>query len=143
MNIAERIKARIKVSESGCWLWEGATEKGGYGLMKRGAGLNHGMVHRLAYEAWRGPIPEGLQIDHLCRVRNCVNPDHLEAVTPRQNVMRGRTPAAANAAKTHCPRGHEYSVQNTRRGSKGERCCRACDRDRARTSYARAKAARQ
>jgi len=75
-----------------------------------------------------GEIPEGLQIDHLCRVPACVRPDHLEVVTPRINVWRGRSDAAKNALKTECPQGHPYDEKNTRRDWEGKRSCRECAR---------------
>ena len=83
-------------------------------------------MHRFAYEMLVGPIPAGMQLDHLCRVRHCVNPHHCEPVTNRENGLRGISFAAANARKTHCPRSHEYTPENTYIGSKGERKCRAC-----------------
>jgi hypothetical protein len=86
--------------------------------------------HRVAYEALVGPIPQGLCIDHLCRNRACVNPDHLEPVTNRVNILRGETIMAANAAKTHCVRGHEYTPENTLINAKtGTRRCAACNRE--------------
>lgn len=79
-----------------------------------------------------GPIPEGLDLDHLCRVRQCVNPDHLEPVTARENLMRSPlTQASINSAKTHCKRGHEFTPDNTRIFPKsGSRCCKTCERQR-------------
>ena len=89
-------------------------------------------VHRVAYEAAVGPIPEGLQLDHLCRNTLCTNPAHLEPVTCRENLLRGNTLQAANAAKTHCPYGHPYAGENLRvrrlkSGGLG-RSCRECAR---------------
>lgn len=112
---------------TGCWLWTG-TMRGngtGYGCIS----VKHELVaaHRASYEAFKGPIPEGLHIDHLCRVRCCVNPDHLEAVTPRVNVLRGDTVVAANAAKTHCRHGHPFDADNTY-VHQGQRACRECQR---------------
>lgn len=84
-------------------------------------------VHRLAYVRWVGPIPDGLELDHLCRVRSCCRPSHLEAVTHRENTLRSPiTPAARNAKKTHCDYGHEFTVENTYRMRAGGRSCRAC-----------------
>lgn len=94
-------------------------------------------AHRYAYEHFIGPIPEGLQVDHLCRVRNCVNPDHLEAVTCRENVLRGDGVAAANARATHCPQGHAYDEANTYTWTNGGRHCRACARIKTREQRAR------
>lgn len=109
--------------ESGCWLWCGTLNRKGYGYFG-----GHG-AHRLAYEWFVGPIPAGLQIDHLCRTRHCVNPAHLEAVTLQENVRRGGVGAATAArqrAKTHCPTGHAYDEGNTYFTPKGHRRCVKC-----------------
>jgi hypothetical protein len=111
-----------------CWLWLGA--RGGH----YGSYYSDGksvLAHRFAYEALVGPIPDGLQIDHLCRVRLCVNPAHLEPVTQRENILRGTGPTAVNARKTHCPKGHQYDEGNTR-WYKNKRWCRACHREQTR-----------
>jgi hypothetical protein len=87
-------------------------------------------VHRVAYELLVGPIPEGLELDHLCRNTRCVNPEHLEPVTGRENLMRAVSSwAAKNAAKTHCPQGHPYDEENTKVKRDGGRACRACGRE--------------
>lgn len=118
--------------ETPCLIWIGYKQPNGYG--KFAAKRKPQYAHRVAYEALVGPIPDGLMIDHLCRNRACVNVNHMEAVTNKVNILRGETVMAANAAKTHCPRGHEYSEPNTYvRPSTGSRNCRACMRaDRAR-----------
>lgn len=117
-----------------CWEWTGHRNADGYGRtnVRNGDGTHRKvLVHRATYEALHGPIPPGLTIDHLCRNRACCNPAHLEAVTHRVNIMRGQGVAARNAAKTHCPHGHEYDEANTsHRG--GQRVCRTCNRDRVR-----------
>ena len=92
------------VPESGCWLWTACIGTGGYGRIGF-EGKVH-VAHRIAWELLRGPIPEGLEIDHLCRTRSCVNPDHLEPVTPKVNRLRGVGWAGRNARKTTCPHGH-------------------------------------
>jgi hypothetical protein len=92
------------------------------------------LAHRASYEAFIGPIPDGMTIDHLCRNRKCVNPSHLEAVPMRVNVLRGVGVTAKNAVKTHCVNGHEFNDQNTYSDSKG-RSCRACKRERFRDRY--------
>lgn len=91
--------------------------------------MTKGYAHRVYYEARFGPIPAGLQLDHLCRNRGCVNPDHLEPVTCRENLMRGHTVAAANAKKTHCNAGHALAGDNLRVW-KGKRYCIVCQRER-------------
>jgi hypothetical protein len=107
-----------------CWLFVGGLTEDGYGVY-----MDHQVAkraHRHAYEVMVGPIPEGLQLDHLCRVRNCVNPDHLEPVTPRENTLRGFGITAVNAAKTHCKNDHEFTAENTYVRPDGARTCRAC-----------------
>lgn len=108
---------------SGCWLWTGAITSQGYGSMGvDGKTVN---THRHAYLMLVGEIENGLELDHKCRVRRCVNPDHMEPVTKQINIARGE--AGANwAAKTHCPRGHAYSDTNTYLTPKGKRICRRC-----------------
>ena len=128
-------------SFSSCWSWTGAGEgANGYGRFRFGGkGSKTGMAHRASYAALVGPIATGLQLDHLCRNRRCVNPTHLEPVTPRVNTLRGQTPAAANAIKSHCPAGHAYDEANThidQRNGRTARYCRTCARLRARASRA-------
>jgi hypothetical protein len=109
-----------------CWLWRGGPKDPGvYGQFTL-----HGrqeLAHRFAYESLVGPIPSRHTLDHLCRNPRCVNPEHLEPVTHRENILRGTSPAAANARKTHCPRGHPYDEENTVM-YRGGRYCRACRR---------------
>lgn len=123
-----------------CWNWNGGLNgPAGYGSFRTGtvhAGLRTVTSHRFMYEIWYGrPVPDGLVLDHLCRNRRCLNPLHLEAVTQRVNILRGRGPTAHNALKTHCPAGHEYSVENTYI-HRGMRYCRTCKRDRPRAKRA-------
>lgn len=128
----ERFMAKVTRNPDGCWLWEGGTTGPGYGrFFLSGATV---LPHRFAYEQFVGPIPDGLQIDHLCRNPNCVNPDHLEPVTARMNVRRGVSPAALNAAKNYCKNGHEFDTVNTYVTPDGRRQCRVC-RDEASRRY--------
>jgi len=129
MDLPQRFLDKVNITDS-CWLWTAAT-RSGYGAYA----VTHGYIdlaHRVAYRALKGEIPEGLEIDHLCRVRNCVNPDYLELVTRQQNVLRGLGPVVTqerHKAKTHCPKGHEYTEENTYRDYyKGypRRTCREC-----------------
>lgn len=137
-NVARRFLDKITVGD-GCWEWTGARVSHGYGNFRTN-GRNYG-AHRLSYEHFVGPIPDGLQLDHLCRNRACVRPDHLEAVTNRENQLRGvRTFTAIHATKTHCLNGHPFDEENTLR-YKGGRWCRRCHRDRSRRYRAKKKAA--
>jgi hypothetical protein len=126
----ERFWAKVEKTET-CWLWRAALRGGGYGTW------NNNGAHRVAYELLVGPIPEGLHLDHLCRVRNCVNPAHLEPVTVGENLRRGVGASAKNAVKTHCPNGHAYSEENTY-WYRGARQCLAC-----RTAISARRAAKQ
>ena len=128
-----------KVDKSGeCWLWTGALlQKGGYGAFRLWPSTVR--AHRFSYELAKGSIPEGLELDHLCRVHACVNSDHLEAVTRRENLLRGNGPSGINARKTHCPQGHEYNSENTSYSPAGWRSCRECARIKKRTNKDSAK----
>lgn len=113
---------------TGCWLWMMSTRPDGYGEFYTGVVKLTRLAHRVAYMMFVGPVPEGLDLDHLCRVRSCVNPAHLEPVTRRTNLLRGRGVTARNAAVTTCPAGHVYDEVNTYRYPKGSRYCRTCRR---------------
>lgn len=102
-----------------CWAWLGWADPKGYGTVGRN-GVRY-RSHRYSWEMHRGPIPAGMTIDHLCRNTFCVNPDHMEVVTMRENILRGDGPSARNARKTHCPKGHELSLV-----APGQRGCRVC-----------------
>ena len=135
----------MNVTKSGtCWLWTGADNGDGYGRAHIGGVRKY--AHRASFEFFNGPIPEDLQIDHLCRNRRCVNPLHLEPVVQRTNLLRGDGPPAHNAVKDACVRGHEFTPENTRievrPGRNSARQCKACDKIRRRAARARRSAAR-
>ncbi len=128
-----------KVDATGdCWIWTRATNKHGYGCARHQG--QRQLAHRTAYELLVGPIPDGLEPDHLCRNSPCVNPDHIELVTHRTNSLRGYSPPARNARKTHCLRGHPFSGDNLRITPTGGRVCRACHRIAERLRVRKAKA---
>lgn len=109
-----------------CWLWTGKLGKWGYA--KARVFYRTRVVHRVIYEHFNGLVPDGLELDHLCRNRACCNPEHLEPVTGRENKLRGTSFSAVNAKKTHCLRGHPLSGDNLYVSTKGERVCRTCRR---------------
>ena len=122
----QRFWPRVLHTET-CWLWQGSLTHDGYGRFS----LNRRrtmVAHRFAHEMVNGPVPDGMTLDHLCRVRHCVRPSHLEVVSMRTNLLRGNTLQARNAAKTHCPQGHAYDLvlkwyDSTQRG------CSICRRE--------------
>jgi hypothetical protein len=114
-----------------CWLWTSALDDGGYPILWLADGKSV-RAHRFAYELLRGAIPFRLTLDHLCRVRNCVNPNHLDPCTSGENAARSPlAPYNVRAAQTHCQRGHEFTLANTATHN-GRRECRACNALRAR-----------
>jgi hypothetical protein len=136
----ERFMRHVQELDNGCWRWTAAVKPNGYGITPASGRM--WQAHRAAYDLFVGPIPDGLHIDHLCHGRDvscaggwgcehrrCVNPDHLEAVSGRENLLRGRGFVAAQVARTHCPQGHAYDTENTG-WNRGKRKCRACDRIR-------------
>lgn len=133
-DVPERFWSKVDYgADDECWLWTGAIGNG-YGRFT--IGRKEVRAHRWAYEALVGPVPPSLDIDHLCRVRACVNPAHLEPVSRRENLLRGDTITARNAARTHCPQGHPYDESNTKR-RRGGRECRRCAADSERRRRAR------
>ncbi len=115
---------------TGCWLWGGPSNGHGYGSFFYKGRLTG--AHRYSHETFIGPIPNGYDVDHLCRVRCCVNPAHLEAVTRRENILRGVSKVAQRASQTHCKNGHPFSLDNTSITRRGSRVCKTC-----RAAYAR------
>ena len=124
-----RFAQYVSLQPNGCILWVGGLTAGGYGKFRTGRrGSRTVPAHRWIFEQIYGPIPNRLPLDHLCRTRNCVNVLHLEIVTHRQNVLRGVSPAATNAQKTHCIRGHALTGGNVWIAKNGSRHCRECQR---------------
>jgi len=126
--IADRFWSRVDKSGD-CWIWTAGVIQQGYGGFHPSKGVMV-LAHRWAYEQLVAVIPEGLVIDHLCRVRRCVNPAHLEPVTNGENLRRGAGYALRNGMRTTCVNGHEYTEENTYRDPKGGIRCRQCGRDR-------------
>lgn len=119
-----------------CWQWHAGKQGKGYGVFK--AGGRQQMAHRVSYSEFVGEIPEGLQLDHLCRNTSCVRPSHLEPVTSKENLRRGTSPSALNGQKSECPNGHPYSGDNLYANPyTGRRHCRTCRRAHDRESYRR------
>lgn len=122
---------------SGCVLWLRYLNPEGYGKVYDNDRRRYVWAHRASYEQAKGPIAPGLQIDHLCRVRNCINPNHLEAVTPKVNTHRSESLSAKNARKTHCDRGHPLEGENLYSWTDGHRHCLICQKAASRAHYLR------
>lgn len=126
LTMMQRFCAKVAVTDS-CWQWVGGGDGMGYGYFWNGKRCVR--AHRFSYETFVGPIAVGLQIDHLCRNRLCVNPEHLEPVTQKVNLLRGESQPARNAVKTHCVHGHEFTPENTyHKPGESWRNCRTCTR---------------
>jgi len=134
--IAERLE-RLSMPEpmSGCTLWVGGDNGLGYGVVWHKGGMRR--AHRVAWELEHGPVPEGLVLDHICRVRSCINPTHLRAITFRENVLCGEAISAQEARRTACPRGHAYDIVKR----DGRRGCRTCKNLLRRKSFREGRAA--
>lgn len=130
-HVAARFWPKVsKGQDGGCWEWTASRGKGhlkGYGWFRLGNKMER--AHRVSWRITRGDIPDGMVLDHLCRNTGCVNPDHLELVTPRVNNERSLSPTAQNALKERCPLGHEYGMRG------GRRVCKLCERQALRRSY--------
>ncbi|MET8278291.1 HNH endonuclease signature motif containing protein [Micromonospora sp. NPDC005174] len=136
-SLRERILSSVKIDENSCWRWQKYVKPNGYGQIGV-PGQSSQYVHRVAYLTFVGPIPDGLQIDHLCRVRDCCNPDHLEPVKARTNVLRGVGFAAEHARVERCPAGHPYDNVNTYvRADRQGRGCRTCRLESSQRSQSR------
>jgi hypothetical protein len=125
----DRFWMRVRKTAT-CWEWTGHISADGYGRYRLGGRFLQ--AHRIAYELIVAPIPSGLTLDHLCRNRRCVNPDHMDPVTHRVNILRGISPSAFNSTRTHCIHGHPFDQANTAISKRGYRICRECGRIRLR-----------
>jgi hypothetical protein len=119
-----RFWSKVEKRPDGCWIWQASGTQNGYGQFWADNRLV--LAHRRAYETMVGPIPAGMTLDHLCRTTRCVNPDHLEPVTHRENCLRGQSIVAKEARRTHCNRGHAFIPENIYWRADGTRRCRTC-----------------
>ena len=133
VRVRARLHRLLKLQPSGCLVWQGTKNDHGYGQITWMGQLTY--VHRLMYESYIGPIPDGLELDHLCRVPSCANPAHLEAVPHKVNSLRGVSPRAMQARQTHCIHGHAFDAHNTYIRKEGARQCRQCKAEWMRRRY--------
>lgn len=124
ITLPERFMKYVMLSETGCWNWCGCRRSDGYGSIMVDGKTE--LAHRVSYRLLSGDIPEGTVIHHRCFNRRCVNPEHLEPTSRRDNTLNGTSPSALAARKTHCPQGHPYSGNNLLFTTKGGRLCRIC-----------------
>lgn len=141
-TVEERFWEKVEKTPGGCWLWTAFLNPTGYGMFGIGSRTDGTrrcvFAHRFAYTLLVGPIPDGLTLDHLCRVHACVKPAHLEPATDRENILRSPIqPAAVNARKTHCHKGHPFAGDNLRITKHGKRQCVECYRKQKRESQRR------
>lgn len=129
----ERFWPKVDKQADGCWTWTAHLNRSGYGVFGMDGRITK-LAHRWSYESIKGVIPDGLQLDHLCRVRSCVNPDHLEPVTAQENIRRS---PIHYGSRTHCHNGHEYTPGNTLVRSDGGRRCGTCKTEYTRRSRKR------
>jgi len=134
-TLRERFDMQVSKTD-GCWIWNGARSSNGYGVIARKNRVLVG-AHVISHELFIGPVPHGLEVDHLCHNRACVNPDHLQAVTHSVNVIRGNSPSAFIHRSGFCRNGHPLTPEN--RDAKRRRC-KVCQRDKARARYWRIRA---
>ncbi len=136
-TLTERIKSRVRLSKNDCWEWQGYLTPTGYGQLSVGSRTDDSRVtvhaHRASYEAFVGKLIDGMHIDHLCKNRACVNPAHLEQVTPKENIHRSDAVYKKAHLITECPKGHKYTESNTyfrttRAGGVG-RQCKTCSKE--------------
>lgn len=129
-DAVSRLMTKVKISDSGCWLFIGAVGRNGYGRFRLERRLQ--LAHRASYKLYKGEIPIGHHLHHVCEIRHCVNPDHLVPVLPRVHLVElsPNAPAFINSRVTHCPKGHKYTVDNLYRDKRGSRECKACKHEK-------------
>jgi len=137
LNTVESVLAELVRDDNGCWLWKRNRTPKGYGMVSVGGARVY--VHRISYEHHRGPIPDGLQVAHLCGVTSCASPDHMELLTNRENSLRSANPRVIAHRQGTCVKGHALSPETTYARRDGRRVCRICVRAQSRNRYAAAR----